>query len=429
MRKQRALFYVKTVLCADGERLPTLLSGSTGIPDFDATLWVTSSLRPKNPASATLEQALRSVALLYEVLEARHVSLTSRLHDGIFLEPSDIEEIVIAAKRKSNEELLTKSKFNETPPSANSVISKVLSLEKLRMHPAFREKKELVKPETTALRLGYIRAFLYWRATKEIMRSKGTRKKELIELRDYANEIIRNETPSLRNPGFLDSRMGLDEDCCSQLLVITSIGDELNPWHGKFVQLRNQLIISLLLATGVRRSELLGLQIEDIDPRAQELLVLRRPDNPSDPRVDEPNAKTRDRSLPLSSQLYQLIQQYQIERFNLLKNTKQQHRFLFISTSGKPLSKSELNRLFRSLDGSPNLPLISPHILRHTHFEHLVGDLHAARLSDTQIMQLLRRLGGWSDTSKTPLKYIKRFIQEEAVNASLSMQSKLKIPF
>lgn len=197
-----------------------------------------------------------------------------------------------------------------------------------------------------------------------------------------------------------------------------------NPWTTEFAKCRNQLIIHLLLGTGIRRSELLGIRITDIRPRMQELLILRRPDDADDPRLDEPNTKTQDRTLPLTSELYTFIKAYLISRNTIAKG---RHDFLIVANTGKPISKSETNKLFRSLDNLPDLRGLSPHILRHTYCENLAEDLHASGHTSIEILSFLRRLGGWSDLSNTPRRYTTRFIDEAVAKVGLAMQEKLYI--
>ncbi|WP_374762262.1 tyrosine-type recombinase/integrase [Massilia scottii] len=83
-----------------------------------------------------------------------------------------------------------------------------------------------------------------------------------------------------------------------------------NPWHGNFARERNFLLIQWLEALGIRRGELLGIRISDIDFRNNTVQILRRADDPSDPRRYQPNAKTLDRVLPLSDGLVQMTQNY-----------------------------------------------------------------------------------------------------------------------
>lgn len=413
-------FYVKTVRCASGERLPTLIDGATGVPDFEATLWVVSSLRGSNFASATIEQALRSLIVLYLVLRSRNVNLTQRLRVGAYLSIEEIEAILKAAKKKTFPPEVASSSFtaDATPKRTN----KISSLEKVRMKMSTDSSDQDVDSNTTSIRMGYIKAFLRWRIRREILRSTGAKRKELLALGDLVDSEIKNKTPSPTSRATLHARMGIDRNTQISLLDTVMPDAPENPWAGGFISSRNQLIINSFISLGIRRSELLGLRTGDFKPQTHDLLILRRPDDISDPRLNEPNTKTRDRVLPITPDLYALVKAYL-----LLRHTKVngRHDFLLVANTGAPLSKSEINRIFRALDRFPELQNITPHILRHTFFENLAEDLNSSGHSDTEILNYLRRLGGWSDTSNTPLRYIKRFVQERANKAGLAVQRKL----
>jgi hypothetical protein len=128
MRQQLSPFWVKTVLASNGERLPVLLHRDTGIPVFDAVLWVVSSLRNKGHASETITQALRSLSLLYIVLKRNSIDLTARLAKGEFLDPSEIELVVNASKSTLASSVGSLNFDDSTTPQ-----KKVLPLEKARM--------------------------------------------------------------------------------------------------------------------------------------------------------------------------------------------------------------------------------------------------------------------------------------------------------
>lgn len=422
MRKQEPPFFIKTILCADGERLPTLVDGASGVPDFDATLWVVTSLRGKHFASATIEQALRSLVLLYLVLGKHKINLSKRLRAGHLLDPAECELIAKAAKQT------TASIVNETLNSWDSGSAKagngVTPLEKYRGAMHARDIDTNVEAETSAIRLGYIRKFLYWRASREIFRATGDRKADLITLRDLIDAELKNKTPTATGRAAMGNRTGIDRLNQALLLRVVMPNHQHNPWTGEFIRIRNQLIVNALLALGVRRGELLGLRVGDLKPQTQEILILRRPDDANDPRLNEPNTKTRDRVLPLSADLYRLVKAYLSMRHIIVRGT---HDFLLVANTGKPLSKSGLYRIIRSLNEVPELSRIGPHILRHSFCENLADDLYRAGKGDVEILGYLRQQGGWSDTSDTPRRYTKRFAQERAHEASLSMQEKLMI--
>lgn len=422
MCKQSLPLYVKLVRCANGERLPTLLHRASGVPDFDATLWVVTSLRAQNLASATIEQALRSIIVLYLVFRKHKINLTERLRAGCLLDPEECEAIAIAAKRKVSAAAFNASDHDD--PRFQRPVERVVRLEKVRSTMRGRNNDFEVNAETTEIRMGYIRAFLRWRIGREMHHAKGVKKKNLSELRDLVDAELGNKTPAGSGRSTLGNRIGIDRENQMRLLNVVTPGHHHNPWFHGFICIRNQLIINFFLALGVRRGELLGLRIIDIDPRTQEVVILRRPDDVEDPRLNEPNTKTRDRVLPMSTDLYQLIKKYLLQRHDIVRG---KHDFLFVANTGMPLSKSGLNRLFKALVGVPSLSKIEPHVLRHSYCENLADDLYKSGAGDVEILSYLRRLGGWSDNSIAPLRYTKRFSQERAYEASLSMQKKLNI--
>lgn len=422
MCKQLLPLYVKTIRCVNGERLPTLMDRASGIPDFDATLWVVSSLRGQNLASATIEQALRSIIVLYLVFRKHKINLTKRLRAGLLLGAEECEAIAQAAKRTASATAIEVSNYDESV--FQEPVKRIVTLEKFRSAMKCRNNNFNVSAETAVIRMGYIRAFLNWRTNREIMRAEGEKRTALIELRDLVDAELRNKIPVGTGLATLNDPIGIDHESQTKLLSIVDPAHPLNPWCHEFIRVRNQLIINMLLALGIRRGELLGLRIKDINPRKQEVIILRRPDDVNDPRLNEPNSKTRDRVLLLLADLYQLIKVYLLQRHEIVQGA---HGFLFVANTGEPLSKSGLNRIFRALDGIPNLSKIKPHILRHTFCENLADDVHRAGKGDVEILGYLRRLGGWSDTSNTPRRYTKRFSQERANEAILSMQNKLLI--
>ncbi len=415
-------FFVRLVRSANGERLPTLIDRASGLPDFDATLWVVSSLRNKNHSSETIAQALRSIVILYLVLRSRKVNLVERLRADSWLTPADIEAVSKAARQTTNSAVREIDGLEEANhPKATNRVTK---FEKLRMPMTVNAKDSQVDPGTTSIRMGYIREFLKWRVNRAIARADNEKKAILITLRNLIGEELQNKTPAVTRRATLGERIGIDRQAQVLLLNVVTPTNPQNPWTGNFIRVRNQFIVNAYRDLGVRRGEFLGMRIGDFNPQKQEVLVLRRPDDATDPRLREPNTKTRDRVLPVSHNLYRLYKNYIALRHDIVRG---RHDFLLVANTGAPLSSSEMNRIFVALGQVPELPKIEPHILRHSFCENLGEDLHAAGKDDVEILGYLRQLGGWSDTSQTPCRYTKRFAQERAQEAGMAMQEKLHI--
>lgn len=413
-------FIVKLIRTANGERLPVLVDRESGVPDFDATLWVVSSLRNQNAASETIVQALRSLVLLYIVLRKCKVNLSERLGTGYLLTQAEIQEISNACRRPLS--ATVESLFQLPRPQA-VISSRISSLEKLRMSQSAKCTEEQVSPQTVSIRLTYIRNFLTWRVNQAACKVDGEAKRNLVSIRDLVDAELENATPTHCTRAVISQRSGISLEAQTVLIRAVDPHSTSAFWTGHHVRLRNQLIVHVLLSLGIRRGELLGLRTSDFNPRAQEVLILRRPDDAGDPRLYEPNAKTRDRILPVSYDLHCLVKRYTVVRHQRVKG---RHDFLLVANDGSPMSLSAVNRIFKPLRGEIS-EILSPHVLRHTFFENLARDLHDAGQTDTQVQSVLTRLGGWSDFSQSPQRYTSCFVRERANQAGMALQSKLYI--
>lgn len=413
-------FIVKLIRTANGERLPVLIDRDSGIPDFDATLWVVSSLRNQNAASETITQALRSLVLLYTVLRKCKVNLCERLGTGNLLTLAEIQEISTACRRRLSATVESLPHFTELTVSHPRRIS---SLERLRMPQKIPCAGEQVSAQTAFIRLKYIRDFLTWRVNLAACRVGDEAKSGLLSNLYFVDAELENAAPSQSKRNVIFRRMGIDSEMQAKLIQALEPDSISELWTGNHVRLRNQLIVYAFLSLGIRRGELLGLRINDFSPQAQEVLILRRPDDASDPRLYEPNAKTRDRILPVSYELHCLIKNYMKVR---RERVKERHNFLFISNNGSPISHSAVNRIFIPLRRI--IPqILSPHVLRHTFFENLAMSLYDSGQTDSQVQSILARLGGWSEFSQSVQRYTSRFYKNRASEAGMAMQSKIYI--
>lgn len=199
-----------------------------------------------------------------------------------------------------------------------------------------------------------------------------------------------------------------------------------NPWpKSAALRVRNYLIVILLLSLGVRRSEMLGIKLSDIDYRHNRIQIVHRPNDPDDPRLSEPLVKTNERILPANEQLMALINLY-IEKYRSSARAKT-HPYLFLAhgkAEGAPLSIKSVDAIFNAAKQAfPVLKKVTPHTLRH---HDVYGTIKAVSERteglpvEDRVQQERRVLTykyGWSDDSDMPNLYGQKYYQEDAGKA------------
>jgi integrase len=410
-------FRIKTVLTESGERLPLLCSADG--PLFEPTLFAVS-LRTKSSAANTIQQAMRAVAVLQHTLDRLRIDLNQRIQQGKYLSLNEVDQIVSDAKLQAVELDKQPDLFTTSKPR------KLLSLEQTRLHLTRTRPSGKVSSNTTAIRLFYIRAYLNWHIQVRALRvdTSLSMRTNILELGRLVDNALREKTPRATGNS-KGERLGLTVADQQLLLQVLEPNHPLNPWDSPHAKERNALIVHMLLELGVRRGELLGIRTRDIHAQSQEVNIELRPDDKDDPRLYEPNGKTKDRILAISSQLLRRIASYvQGARYEIRSARK--NPFLLVASTGEPLSISGFNKLFAPLQNStPELKMVIPHLMRHTFNDNMVGELENSGMEGAQIAEALCRLNGWSGRSKMPYKYTKLSGEAKAKMALRSYQEKL----
>ena len=121
---------------------------------------------------------------------------------------------------------------------------------------------------------------------------------------------------------------------------------------------RDRAMLSLLYATGVRVSELIGLRVSDVEPNEGTLRVLGK--------------GNKQRIIPVGRQALTLLEQYvAIERGCLLKGRSSP--YLFVTARGTRMTRQGFWKLLRQRARAAGIFRgISPHALRHTFATHLL---------------------------------------------------------
>ncbi len=150
--------------------------------------------------------------------------------------------------------------------------------------------------------------------------------------------------------------------------------------ENNFIETRDNLILNMLYSTGMRASELIGLEDVDVDTTRRELKVLGK--------------RNKERIIPFGNELAALIEKYRHLRTETIGLSSTDS--FFVRPDGQPIYYGLLNRVVHSmLDGRVSSPRRSPHVLRHSFatdmlnngaelnaVQHLLG--HAS-LATTQI--------------------------------------------
>lgn len=125
-----------------------------------------------------------------------------------------------------------------------------------------------------------------------------------------------------------------------------------------FEGLRNKLIIELLYTTGIRRAELIGLQMGDVDMSSKLLKVLGK--------------RNKERIVPLLPTTCNLFATYFEHRKALEAITDEAHVFLL--NSGYKLYETLVYRVINKYFSEVSTKVKkSPHILRHTFATHMLN--------------------------------------------------------
>jgi len=390
---------IKRLIMDDGERLSVLVDCS-GMPLFDPNLFVTRTVRNAGLSISSIEAHLRAIQSLMAWERDFNIDVTRRFSSGGLLEELEIESL-----------LYFLSLTQET-------IRKVQRGVKL-LPGAYKYKDS----EVTYATIGYAAEYLGYlikgyspdpgravHAEDMVSIIKRRRVKQKTHLNDFEDKALTEEEEAT----VLDA---LDPDSPS------------NPWsRSEAVRWRNAVMFLVLKETGIRRGELANIRIPDIDFRSRYLHVKRRHHSKSDPRVAQPNVKTRERKIALSEALCGAIEDY-VNTHRRCNKVARQHDILFVShqgkTLGRPIALVTINYVFRCLQkAAPALSGLHPHRLRHHanyDFSRALDEAYAGKSAEERQKadeQLRSKKFGWSPTGTEQTRYNQRYIQEKVDEAT-----------
>ena len=382
---------------SSGERYCLVVDRTTGLPIYHPNLFITTQLRNKSDSFSTMLSAANNIAIFLRFLDDRDINLEERVLCRELFETYELDDLRDYTQRR---------------------FSKVAD------EGCYVGNEGVVSSITHYMRLTTIAQYISWYANHLIKQPSTVEARQIkrVETQIKARRPVKKG----RNR---DQDRSLNDDQLEVLFEVIKVGSELNPF-GEQIQRRNRLMILILYHLGIRGGELLNLRVSDIDFSKHQLKVVRRADDKNDPRVQEPNAKTLERTTLLGEILSKEIHEYITKDRRKVTNAKR-NDFLFVThkegpTVGQPISKSSYYKVLNIVKTvSPDLYKLTGHKLRHTwnrKFSEKMDSMDEP-VSEEKQEQFRSYLMGWKQGSGTAMHYNKRFIKEQAQKAALALQS------
>lgn len=183
-------------------------------------------------------------------------------------------------------------------------------------------------------------------------------------------KITKDPTIAVKTPKIREKEIiRLESDEISDMLDRAESGQGLSShqaaYHGN-TKIRDTAIVGFLLGTGIRVSELVGLDLTDIDFQNASFVVTRKGGN----RV----------VLYFNEEIGGLLYDYYLLRMDLAKKTVKEEKAFFLSLQNKRISVRAVQNLVKKYSQLVNpIKNISPHKLRSTYGTQLyreTGDIY-----------------------------------------------------
>ncbi|GHV67055.1 tyrosine recombinase XerC [Bacteroidia bacterium] len=162
--------------------------------------------------------------------------------------------------------------------------------------------------------------------------------------------------------------------------------DGLGVFKDGFAGFRDRLVLLTAYCTGMRRAELVGMRVQDVNFSARNIIVTGK--------------GAKQRLVPIATELSEDMKLYLELREEVLSKSRegkgegQEHDVFFVTDKGRPVYDKFIYRLAHNLLATcTTLSKRSPHILRHTFATHL--------LNNGACIEAIRELLGHSDLAAT----------------------------
>lgn len=430
------MYKLDILIFENGERYPILV-GEDEMPHFYTTLYVTTKLR-SSLAVNTIGNRLKAILCLFEWEKKKNRCLVSEFEQEKFLTSSDITDLrehlkINVSDQKTTEQGKSRStarvvSFEDAPKMLSTVASVGRNHHYNRM-TSVAEYLHFVATITNQYRNSLITNNAIDKMLKDFKKDRPKGKGKSVSDKSDANALP---------DGLLD-----------EFMEIAHPDHLLNPFSNATVKKRNYLIFRLIRETGIRRGEVLSLEITHLDLYGDKsaIWVRRKHDDKFDPRKKQPVSKTKERKLPIKKETAELLDSYIVnERAKTPHANK--HPYLFVThrkckTQGHPVSVSyfdnEIIPKMKAVD--EKFAIIHAHIFRHEwnlDFSRKIDSENKIRantlaegksskplIESEQEAKMRMHLMGHS-SEKSGDVYNKRYIKEQANKIMLAEQEELQ---
>ncbi|WP_368563137.1 tyrosine-type recombinase/integrase [Pseudoxanthomonas sp. UTMC 1351] len=201
---------------------------------------------------------------------------------------------------------------------------------------------------------------------------------------------------------------------------IISPESDLNPFKKRHVRVRNQCLVQVMLETGVRRAELVLLELADVYLGASPTIRIRSSINAGARcRRDGASPKTRSRTVPITSKLARRLSGYlERERLEFTQRNRLSVHLFLSELDGQRLSVTAVNHVLRKL-GSAGVfakggTRLHPHGIRSTSATEARRLMDAAgKASHSELEESLSYFGGWAPGSRMVRRYTREAVSEK----------------
>lgn len=412
-------YVAKRIRFRNGER-HSVLSRVNGLPVHEATLFL-ARFRTRGRAANTIHRVCSILVLLYRWLDESGIDILERLRQGRFLTLPELYRLADIAQYRAPD--VAEDRQNTVGRR------QVFNLNRIRMRrSALQAESHPVGVENHATRLRYISSYLTFLTGYFAVALPSELREKLEREAKQGIAVLNEQMPRVSKRATLGAREGLSKEDQDRLVARLHPNSPDNPWKREFVRYRNWLIVVLLLATGMRRGELLNVQLSDLAQNQPKLSIVRRPDSKDDRRKLQPTPKTRERTIELHPSIMKRVWDYVAMRREITLARK--HPFLMVSEEGDELGYKTIDKIFADVRRTcSDFPVsLSSHVMRHTWNERFSEEAERMQVDATIEERARNEQQGWSDSSKSSQTYTRRYAARKGREIALRLQEKLDAP-